>query len=139
VGLRVVHQGARCIVLGHLTLIKNEHAIRLDYGVQSVSDRNHCRAAKLVIDQFLDFLLSNDVSICGCFVKDDHFAFAKDSPADAYELSFACAQVRTAFCYFSVDSAALERILPLVVIQAAKLDNFRLRSTFSPISALSLS
>ena len=71
-------------------LFEHEHFVALDYSVKSVSNSENGRLIELLVDQFLDPLLRNNINICCSFVKDHNFVFPQNRPDDTKKLSFAC-------------------------------------------------
>lgn len=78
-----------------------------------MGNRNHCTLGKLMINQLLNHLLSHNVDISSCFVKDNDLIFPKDCSTDTDKLFFTSAQIGSSLLDLEVNSSAfLLALLP---------------------------
>lgn len=96
VTLRALPQLVGRVELGHLSVVEDEDAVRLDDGLESVGDNDHGAVFEALLDQLLYGLLGHDVDVGGGFVQDDDLVLSEDGAADADERLLARAQVLAA-------------------------------------------
>lgn len=92
-GLGVFHEDCWGVVLEDLAVRQDQDSVTLDNRVESMSNRDDRAFSKLLLDERLNFLLSDDVNIGSRFVKDHNLVLPEDRPANANQLPLTSAEV----------------------------------------------
>ena len=112
----------RRVELLDLAKAQDEHAITLDYRINSMSNDDHSCINELGVDEKLDLLLRDHVNVGCCFIKDYHFGFSQDGAANTYQLTLARTQVRAVFTNFLINAGwiVIKEILKLCFVKQIK-------------------
>ena len=72
-----------------------------------MGDAEDCGSIELFVDELLSSLLSNNVDVCSCLVKNDDLVVAENGSNDADKLAFTNTEVFAFFLNFEVQSLVI--------------------------------
>jgi hypothetical protein len=73
------------IEFSNFTIAHDHDFVTLDDGLETMSNSEHCAVLEFFVYQFLDHLLSFNVDIGSCFIKENDFVLTENSSADLNE------------------------------------------------------